>query len=314
MIVFYAGILFLVEWLTDGGEAASALFRAPWFVQGAWYVYLALMIGSSIRARRMSSSTSSSEMTLRGRALRIALMFVVALVLVEVGTRPGAGAGFQGSGPTTASFPDPRARLAAAPATRIVFIGDSVTDRIELERTDGPMGGSTGDSPEPSTSSWPTTPTWRPGTGCRSNTSGSRDLKPDLIVVTYYDENGSRRLAGPGRRQSRPVFHRQLMIAHLCSKPDLKTFRQRADYMLSSVSLAYAMRVRIQRAHDSPNSTVQSGLRRRRTSSISSTSSNTLRSRRRRKNSTTYGLAAAFPRAGAAGGHQALLGCIPAEA
>jgi alginate O-acetyltransferase complex protein AlgI len=44
-IVFYAGILFLVEWLTDAEKGLRRLFRAPWFVQGAWYVYLALMIG-----------------------------------------------------------------------------------------------------------------------------------------------------------------------------------------------------------------------------------------------------------------------------
>ena len=45
VIVFYAGILFAVEWLTDAEKGLRRIFRVPWFVQGAWYVYLALMIG-----------------------------------------------------------------------------------------------------------------------------------------------------------------------------------------------------------------------------------------------------------------------------
>jgi len=44
LIAFYAGILFMVEWLTDGENRLERLFRAPWFVQGAWYVYLTVMI------------------------------------------------------------------------------------------------------------------------------------------------------------------------------------------------------------------------------------------------------------------------------
>ena len=44
VIAFYAGILFAVEWLTDGEKRLPRLFRAPWPVQGAWYLYLVLMI------------------------------------------------------------------------------------------------------------------------------------------------------------------------------------------------------------------------------------------------------------------------------
>ena len=34
LIVFYAGLLFAVEWLTDGENRLQRLFQAPWFVQG----------------------------------------------------------------------------------------------------------------------------------------------------------------------------------------------------------------------------------------------------------------------------------------
>jgi len=44
VIAFYAGLLFVVEWLTDAEKGLHRLFRAPWFLQGAWYVYLVLMI------------------------------------------------------------------------------------------------------------------------------------------------------------------------------------------------------------------------------------------------------------------------------
>jgi D-alanyl-lipoteichoic acid acyltransferase DltB (MBOAT superfamily) len=44
LIVFYAALLFAVEWLTDGENRMQRLFRVPWPVQGAWYLYLVLMI------------------------------------------------------------------------------------------------------------------------------------------------------------------------------------------------------------------------------------------------------------------------------
>ena len=44
LIAFYAGILFAVEWLTDGEKRLPRLFHTPWPVQGAWYLYLVLMI------------------------------------------------------------------------------------------------------------------------------------------------------------------------------------------------------------------------------------------------------------------------------
>jgi D-alanyl-lipoteichoic acid acyltransferase DltB (MBOAT superfamily) len=44
VIAFYGGLLMAVEWLTDGENRLKRLFRAPWPVQGAWYLYLFLMI------------------------------------------------------------------------------------------------------------------------------------------------------------------------------------------------------------------------------------------------------------------------------
>jgi len=45
VIAFYAGLLFVIEGLTDAEKGLRRIFRVPWFVQGAWYAYLALMIG-----------------------------------------------------------------------------------------------------------------------------------------------------------------------------------------------------------------------------------------------------------------------------
>ena len=44
VIAFHAGLLFAVEWMTDGENNLRRIFRTPWFVQGAWYLYLVLMI------------------------------------------------------------------------------------------------------------------------------------------------------------------------------------------------------------------------------------------------------------------------------
>ncbi len=223
----------------------------------------------------MSSSTSSSEMTLRGRALRIALMFVVALVLVEVGTR-------QALVPVSrdldrlSSFPDRARSLAAAPAPRIVFIGDSVTDRVELERIKAEWEAATGDSlaVDKFVAYNSNLATWY---WMSEQYFWKRDLKPDLIVVTYYDEMGladSQVLdVGNLARFFTDADDRPTLFEH-----DLKTFRQRADYMLSSVSLAYAMRdrIRVRTIHLIPR--YKAVCQRRPTSSISSTSRNTLRS------------------------------------
>ena len=141
------------------------------------------------------------------------------------------------------SFPDRARSLAAAPAPRIVFIGDSVTDRIELERIEAEWEAATGDSlaVDKFVAYNSNLATWY---WMSEQYFWKRDLKPDLIVVTYYDEMGladSQVLdVGNLARFFTDADDRPTLFKH-----DLKTFRQRADYMLSSVSLAYAMRDRI---------------------------------------------------------------------
>jgi lysophospholipase L1-like esterase len=191
----------------------------------------------------MSSSTSSSRLTPRKRALLIALMFVFALVLLEVGTRE-ALVPVSRDLDRLGSFPGRARSLAEAPAPNsIVFIGDSVTDRVELEPIQAEWEAVTGKSLaadkfvayNSNLASWYWMSEqyfWKP------------DLKPDLIVVTYYDEMGladSRvRDVGNLARFFTDAGDRRSLFKH-----DLRTFRQRADYLLSSVSLAYAMRDRI---------------------------------------------------------------------
>ena len=53
VIAFYAGLLFAVEWLTDGEKRLPRLFRAPWPVQGAWYLYLVLHDRDLLFAREL---------------------------------------------------------------------------------------------------------------------------------------------------------------------------------------------------------------------------------------------------------------------
>ena len=53
LIAFHAGLLFAVEWLTDGENHLRRIFRTPWFVQGAWYLYLVLMIVDLLLTREL---------------------------------------------------------------------------------------------------------------------------------------------------------------------------------------------------------------------------------------------------------------------
>ena len=190
----------------------------------------------------MSSSTSSSRITLPGRTLRIALMFVAALVLIEIGTRE-AIVPVSRDLDRLRSFPDRARSLAKAPAPRIAFIGDSVTDRVEPELLKAEWEAATGHSLAVDTfvtyNSNLATWYWM-----SEQYFWKRDLKPDLIVVTYYDE------LGLADSQVRDVGNLARFFTDSDDRPslfehDLKTLRQRADYMLSLISLAYAMRDRI---------------------------------------------------------------------
>src|SRR5918993_1945593 len=80
----------------------------------------------------MSSSTSSSELSPRGRALCIALMLVAAVLVLEWGTRESRMPGTSDF-KRYRDFPGRAQDLVSAPGTRIAFIGNSVTDRVQLE-------------------------------------------------------------------------------------------------------------------------------------------------------------------------------------
>lgn len=44
LVAFYSAILLMVECITDGETRIQRLFKAPWLLQSAWYLYLVLMI------------------------------------------------------------------------------------------------------------------------------------------------------------------------------------------------------------------------------------------------------------------------------
>ncbi len=169
-------------------------------------------------------------------------MFVAALVLMEIGTRE-AIVPVSRDLDRLSSFPDRARSLAKAPAPRIAFIGDSVTDRVALELLKAEWEATTGQSlaVDKFVTYNSNLATWY---WMSEQYFWKRDLKPDLIVVTYYDETG---LADS---QAEDIGNLARFLTDSDDRPslfehDLKTFRQRTDYMLSSISLAYAMRDRI---------------------------------------------------------------------
>src|SRR5687767_9195954 len=190
----------------------------------------------------MNSSTSSSDTRRRTRAMLIALMFLVALALIEYGTR---AAPVPGSVDIIRyrSFPVHARILAGAPAPSIVFIGNSVTDRVltdVLESewkaiTGGPLVADKFVTYNSNLTSW----YWM-----SNQYFWKQDLRPDLIVVTYYDELG---LAdspvmdiGAMAQFFTDAGDRPSLFEH-----DVTSLRKRAEYMLSSASLWFAMRDRI---------------------------------------------------------------------
>ena len=141
-----------------------------------------------------------------------------------------------------------------------MFIGDSVTDRVELELIKA----------EWQRLQRAITPAvdkfidlqLQPVDlvlDVRNSTSGSAKLKLDLFVLTFTTAMG---LADS---QALDVGNLALFFTDADDRPslfehDLRTFRQRADYLLSSVSLAFAMRDRIRDSHAEPHSTVPASL------------------------------------------------------
>ena len=190
----------------------------------------------------MSSSTSSSDRPQRGRTLRIALLLIVAFVLIEWGTRAALMPGTSDLIRYRA-FAGQARDLATAPATSIAFVGDSVTDRIRLDDLRGDWMALTGDPLNTGkfVAYYSNLTTWYWMSGQYFWEQG---LTPDLIVVTYYEGNG---LADSEMMDvgNLALFFTDSDDRASLFKYDLKSLEQRADYLLSSVSEAYAARDRI---------------------------------------------------------------------
>jgi hypothetical protein len=141
------------------------------------------------------------------------------------------------------SFAERAQRLVAAPAPRIAYIGDSVTDRVQLDLMQGAWHAATGGSLAADKfiayDSNLTTWYW-----IADQFFWERDLRPDLIVLTYYHEIGladSELLEVSNLAQFfTDSRDRPSLFAH-----DVTTIMQRAEYLMSSTSLAFAMRDRI---------------------------------------------------------------------
>lgn len=169
-------------------------------------------------------------------------MIAAALFAIEWGTRaelmPGTGdlARYR-------QFPDSARALAAAPAPRIAFIGNSVTDRVRLDLLQEDWQRLTGETPSvekfiaynSNLSTWHRMYAqyfWKP------------KLKPDIVVITLYDGNtladsksldiGNLALFFTGPEDRASLFEIEITsLAH------------RTDYLLSSASQAFAARDRI---------------------------------------------------------------------
>lgn len=169
-------------------------------------------------------------------------MVLAGLALVEWGTR---AAWLPGSTDMSdyRSFARRAETLVTAPAPRIAFIGDSVTDRVQLELMQQEWQIATGDALATDKfiayDSNLTTWYW-----IADQFFWERELRPDLIVVTYYHE------VGLADSEPEDVSNLAQFFTDSGDRPelfanDVTTIRHRAEYLLSSMSLAFAMRDRI---------------------------------------------------------------------
>jgi hypothetical protein len=190
----------------------------------------------------MSSSTSSSESSRRVRALCIALMLVAAVLLLEWATReswmPGTS-DFK----RYRDFPEKARKLVSAPGTRIAFIGNSVTDRIRVDDLSAEWRSLTGEllSAEKFVAYYSNLTTWY---WMSDQYFWEPGLSPDLLVVTYYEGNGLAD-SDPLDVGNLALFFTDREDRPTLFKYDLKSLEQRADYLLSSKSEAFAARDRI---------------------------------------------------------------------
>lgn len=178
-------------------------------------------------------------MTLRARTLRVALMLVAALILIEWGTRAALIPG-TGTFDRFRAFPEQARALADSSAPSVAFIGNSVMDRVQpdvmLNEWQALTGGPLVVHKFVVDGSNLTTWYW-----ISAHVFWKENVKPDLLVVTYYEGNG---LA-----DSETIDVSKLALFFTDSEDrsslfayDLTTLEQRADYLLSLASEAFAAR------------------------------------------------------------------------
>jgi hypothetical protein len=191
----------------------------------------------------MNSSTSSSDLSPRARGVRIALLIAAVLLLIEWGARATV---LPGSADLDLRLGARARALFESPPPRIAFVGNSVADRVRLDVMADQWKALTGETPSLGkfVTYYSNLSTWR---RMSAQIFWKRGLKPDLIVVTYYEGNtlsdskakdiGNLALyfTGPEDRQS--LFAQELT-----------SVAQRAEYLLSSASDAFASRDRIRDA------------------------------------------------------------------
>jgi hypothetical protein len=181
-------------------------------------------------------------MSPRARALRIALLIAAALLLLEWGTRESRVPGTSDLIRYRA-FPEQARALVSSPATSIAFVGNSVTDRLRAadlqdewqSLTGAPLRAEKFVAYYSNLATWYRMSAqyfWKPG------------LKPDLIVVTYYEGNGlaDSELLDVGNLA---LFFTDGDDRASLFEYDLDTLEQRADYLISSKSEAFAARDRM---------------------------------------------------------------------
>lgn len=181
-------------------------------------------------------------MPLRARAIRITLMIVAALLLLEWGTResrvPGTSDLIR-----YRNFPEQARALVSSPATKIALVGNSVTDRMRQADLQHEWQSLTG-APlraEKFIAYYSNLATWYRMSAQYFWKAG---LKPDLIVVTYYEGNGlaDSEVIDVGNLA---LFFTDGDDRASLFEYELDTPEQRADYLISSKSEAFAARDRI---------------------------------------------------------------------
>jgi hypothetical protein len=176
------------------------------------------------------------------RGLRIGLVIAAVLLLMELATRAGVMPGTADFDRYRA-FPDEARELSAAAAPRVAFIGNSVTDRVRRRDFADEWRRATGTEPAVAKfiAYYSNLSTW---SRMYAQYFWKQGVAPDLVVITVFDGNTFRDsppldvgnlalfFTGPEDRES--LFENEIT-----------TLAERADYLLSSVSHAFAARDRI---------------------------------------------------------------------